>query len=221
VRQSLSLQLGSAVDRSVYHHGTQGNSRRLRQRIGLRFDSDGREDEGTSFGSLSVHAEYAQKKNDLVTAGVEDHERVRQTVWRGEYDAGIPLWRHHVLGSRGQWVWIDSNEPEVPESELFWFGGARTLRGYREDQFRGDQVLLVNLEYRIGDPRQGRLYGFVDTGAHRRRRLGASTEEQFHVGYGVGLRVVVPSGVFDLSFGMGEERSFSELKVHVSLQQRF
>jgi outer membrane protein insertion porin family len=102
-----------------------------------------------------------------------------------------------------------------------WYGGARTLRGYREDQFRGDQVLLVSLEYRIGDPRTGRLYGFVDAGGHRRKRDGEAVSEQLHIGYGLGLRAAMSSGLFDLAFGIGEERSFSEIKVHVSLQQRF
>ena len=221
IRHSLSLQLGTALDRSVFHTTIQGNNRRLRQRIGLQVQGNGREVDGDAFGLLSVHLEYARKNNDLLVAGIEDRSKVRQTVWRGHYDAGVPLWHNHVIGVRGQWYWIDSNEPEVPESELFWFGGARTLRGYREDQFRADQVILSSLEYRIGDPRTGRLYAFVDAAGHRRRLAGNVLTEQVHVGFGLGLRATVPSGVFDLSFGMGEERSFSEVKVHVSLQQRF
>lgn len=221
VRRSLALQLGSAIDRSVFHTSVMGNSLRLRQRIGLKFQSVGREVDGSAFGVLSVHLEYARKTNDLQSGGVADDSKVRQTVWRGQFDAGIPLWRNHVIGTRGQWYLIDSNELEIPESEQFWFGGARTLRGYREDQFRGDQVALASLEYRIGNPRMGRLYAFVDAGGLRRKQLGGVLVKAVHIGFGMGLRARVPTGVFDLSIGVGEERTFSEAKVHVSLQQRF
>jgi outer membrane protein assembly factor BamA len=126
VRRSLSVHFGTAVDRSVFHTATQGNSLRLRQRIGLQVEGDGREIDGDAFGLLAVYLEYARKSNDLMTSGIEDRSKVRQTVWRGNYDAGVPIGHKHVIGLRGQWYFIDSNEAEVPESELFWFGGARS-----------------------------------------------------------------------------------------------
>ncbi len=42
-----------------------------------------------------------------------------------------------------------------------------------------------------------------------------------HAGYGFGLRGVVATGIFDISFGVGEQLSFSDVKLHVSLLQRF
>jgi outer membrane protein insertion porin family len=219
--RSLGLEVGTAFDRSVFHVGLSGNALRLRQRIGLVFQSLASETDLRRFGLLEVHAEYARKRNDLVRAGVEDHTRVRQTLWSGRFDVGAPLGARHVVAARGEWFVIDSNEAEVPESELFYFGGARTLRGYREDQFRGDQVAYGGVEYRFGDPRGARLYAFTDAGGLRRKHADGRLDEEFHVGYGLGLRGQVASGIFDLSFGIGEERSLAGMKVHVSLLQRF
>ena len=49
------------------------------------------------------------------------------------------------------------------------FGGAESLRGYREGQFRGDRVVYGGIEYRYGDPRAARVYTFFDAGAFSRR----------------------------------------------------
>lgn len=219
--RSLSLEIGSAFDRSVFHVGLEGNALRFRQRLGLVFESLAREEDLRRFGTLSVHAEYARKRNDLRRGLIEDHTRVRQTLWNGRFEAGLPLSARQVLALRGEWSVIDSNENEVPDSELIYFGGARSLRGFREDQFRGDQVAFGGLEYRFGDPRGARLYAFADVGALRRKHADAGRDESLHSGYGVGLRGEVASGLFDLSFGVGEERSLGGIKVHVSLLQRF
>jgi outer membrane protein assembly factor BamA len=221
LNRTLALEVGTAVDRSVFHVGQQGNALRLRHRVGLRFETLEREADGRRFGALEVRAEYARRRNDLSGAGLEDRSRVEQTLWGGRFEAGLPLWARHVLAARGEWHVIDSDEAEVPASELYAMGGTRSLRGYREEQFRGDQVAYGGVEYRVGEARAAQLYGFVDGGVLRRRRRDAAREEEAHVGYGLGLRAEVAAGRFDLSFGVGEERSLGAVKVHVSFLQRF
>jgi hemolysin activation/secretion protein len=146
---------------------------------------------------------------------------VHQTIWSGRFDCGAPLARRHVLAARGEWHALVSAEAETPVSELFEFGGARTLRGYREGQFRGEQVAYGGIEYRYGDPRVAQFYLFADGGALRRRLADAPREESLHAGTGAGLRARVANGAMDVSFGLGEERSFSALKAHVSFVQSF
>jgi outer membrane protein insertion porin family len=192
-----SLEAGTAFDRSVFHVGAQGNSRRFRGRIGLAFES------------LA-----------LVVGEVTDASRIDQTLWTGNFVGGVMLRPRHVVAARGSWRVIMSDEPQIAESELFYFGGARTLRGYREEQFRGDQVAYGGVEYRYGDPRRAQLYGFVDVGALRRKQARAVVEAA-HLGYGFGLRGHVATGTFDLAFGVGEERSIADTKLHVALMQRF
>jgi outer membrane protein insertion porin family len=220
LNRTLALELGGAFDRSVYHLEPKGNTFRARARVGLRFASLRREEDGARFGVVEVHAEWARRRNDLTTASGEDHARVHQTIWGGRFETGVPLATRHVLAARGEWHVLDGPTP-VPDSELYEFGGARTLRGYREAQFRGDRVAFGGIEYRYGNPLGARLYGFVDAGGLGLRQATGLPERSFHLGYGVGLRAAMANGLFDLAFGIGEERSLADAKVHASLSQRF
>jgi outer membrane protein insertion porin family len=221
LNRNLGVEVGGAADRSVFHLVTTGNTLRWRAHVGLRFASLGREEDGGRFGTFDVRAETARRRNDLVGPGTQDRARIRQTIWGGRFELGMPLAARHTLAGRGEWHALVSDEAEVPVSELFEFGGARTLRGYREGQFRGDQVAYGGLEYRYGDRRAAQVYAFADAGALRRRRAAGAREESVHVGSGVGMRAQVATGALDVSFGIGEERSFAAVKVHVGFQQRF
>lgn len=221
VHRSLALEGGGSVDRSVVHLGVTGNTLRWRAHVGLRWESLGREVDGGRFGTFEVRAETARRHNDLRAGPVHDESHVGQTIWGGRFDCGAPVRRRHTLAAHGEWHVLVSDESEVPANELFEFGGARTLRGYREQQFRGDAVAFGGLEYRYGDPRSAQVYVFCDAGAVRRRRADAPRESATHVGSGAGLRAAVATGAMDVSFGMGEERSFAAIKVHVSFVQRF
>jgi outer membrane protein insertion porin family len=221
VSRTLSLEAGGGFDRSVFHVGRQGNSKRLRGRLGLLLQSLGSEFDGGHYGRLEVRAEWARKSNDLIVDGQGDRSKFSQTLWNGNFEVAARLARRHALATRGAWFVVISDEAEISESELYYFGGARTLRGYREDQFRGDQVAYGGMEYRFGTPRGAQLYTFVDVGGLRRKRSSGGVTEEVHAGYGFGLRGVVATGIFDLSFGVGEELTFAETKLHVSLLQRF
>ena len=221
LRSNLGLELGGAFDRSVFHVQPEGDAHRWRGRMGLLFQSLSSPGDGRPYGKLEVRAEYAHKSNSFLVASVPDNTSYRQTVWSGLYEAGWPLGRRHELWSRGAWQALFSDEAQVVDSELYYFGGARTLRGYREDQFRGDQVAYGGFEYRFGDPRAAQLVGFFDAGGLRRKQEGADTVQEAHFGYGLGLRGQVATGVFDIAFALGEERSWSAAKLHVSLLQRF
>jgi outer membrane protein insertion porin family len=222
VRRNVALDFGGALDRSVYHMGVQGNTLRWRTRLGVRLATLGREDEGQRFGTFELHGEYARRRNDLVVAGVSDHAEVGQTLYGGRFEVGWPVAMRHVFAARGEWHGLETDALPVPESELYEFGGAQTVRGYREGQFRGDRIAFGGLEYRFGHPRGARLYGFVDAGAFTRRLGPVVSPSAFKVGYGAGLRAAVATGLFDLAFGLGDEgHSLSAVKLHVTLLQRF
>ena len=103
----------------------------------------------------------------------------------------------------------------LPLFESYSVGGANTLRGYEEDRFRGENMLLANLEYRrpIGDRLTAVL--FVDAGdafggEFRTVVPGFSIpadDESFygHIGAGLGLRVVTPLGPIRLDYGWGDD----------------
>jgi outer membrane protein insertion porin family len=106
------------------------------------------------------------------------------------------------------------------ESQMFRFGGAQTLRGYRENQFLGSRLGWTNTEYRLLLGRRSFVYGFIDTGYYFRpgdARTGLPSTEAFHYGYGLGLRFDTPLGNMGVSFALGKGDSFAQGKIHVGV----
>jgi outer membrane protein insertion porin family len=52
----------------------------------------------------------------------------------------------------------------MPLSQRFSMGGADTLRGYKDDQFRGNSMLRGTVEYRIPIVKKVQGVLFVDSG---------------------------------------------------------
>ena len=91
---------------------------------------------------------------------------------------------------------------DTTEFNQFRLGGQGSLRGYRDDQFRGDRLLLGSIEYRFPLHRkvQGALFadfgGVWDTGFRPRNMKGS---------VGVGLAVNTPMGPLRLDYGRGSQ----------------
>ena len=91
---------------------------------------------------------------------------------------------------------------DMTEFNQFRLGGQGSLRGYRDDQFRGNRLLLGSVEYRFPLHKrvQGALFadfgGVWDTGFRPRNFKGA---------LGVGLAVNTPMGPLRLDYGRGSQ----------------
>jgi outer membrane protein insertion porin family len=112
----------------------------------------------------------------------------------------------------------------VDESEFYRFGGANSLRGYRENQFVGTRVGWVNAEYRLLLARRSFVYAFLDAGYYYRpanELLGTIVGEAFQYGYGIGLRFDSPLGNLGVSFALGKGDSFAQGKVHIGILNEF
>ncbi len=112
----------------------------------------------------------------------------------------------------------------VGESDMFRFGGAMTLRGYRENQFLGAQVAWTNAEYRFLLGRRSFFFLFFDTGYYARPAddiRNQAAAEAFKYGYGIGVRVDTPVGNIGVSFALGQGDSFSTAKIHVGIINEF
>jgi outer membrane protein insertion porin family len=110
---------------------------------------------------------------------------MKNNVWAFDFAAG--------------YAWGD-----MPLSQRFTMGGSDTLRGYKDDQFRGNSMLKGTIEYRmpIIEKVQGVL--FVDSGyAWDKRDETAFDLGLIKAGYGVGLRVNSPLGPIKLDYGFG------------------
>jgi outer membrane protein insertion porin family len=94
----------------------------------------------------------------------------------------------------------------MPLSQRFAVGGSDSLRGYKDDQFKGNSMLRGTLEYRV--PLMKKVQGvlFTDTGY----AWDKNTQDDFDFGlmkysYGVGLRINSPLGPLRLDYGIGDD----------------
>lgn len=116
---------------------------------------------------------------------------------------------------------------DLPLFESFIAGGANTLRGYEEDRFRGENLFIVNAEYRRFLNDSLTLVGFVDVGDAYGGKFPTvvpgfqvpAEDQSFepHVGIGIGARIVTPVGPFRIDIGWGEDGS----EAHVNFGHTF
>ena len=93
-------------------------------------------------------------------------------------------------------------------------GGQDSLRGYREDQFRGERMLAGTLEYRF--PLFNKIQGalFTDWGS---AWMTGFKPDDFHGSVGVGVALTTPLGPLRLDYGRGSQGG----RVHFSVGGAF
>jgi len=122
-----------------------------------------------------------------------------------DYRYYLPLPKNRVLAFdlAAGYAWGD-----MPLSQRFSVGGSDTLRGYKDDQFRGNSMLRGTAEYRF--PIRNKVQGvlFYDIGyAWDKRDQSNFDLSLMESGYGLGLRINSPLGPIKLDWGKGKQRS--------------
>ena len=109
---------------------------------------------------------------------------------------------------------------DVPVGELYWAGGANTVRGYYPSEAQtGTRKVIANAEYRLNfsDLFQGVF--FYDWGtAWTNGKLDFNT---FLSGWGPGVRISTPLGPIRLDYGVAGGKTFGEGIMHFSIGQAF
>ncbi|MBM3263895.1 MAG: BamA/TamA family outer membrane protein [candidate division Zixibacteria bacterium] len=150
--------------------------------------------------------------------------RVRTRAVYADMETHIPLFRRHAVAAALHGVDLHDGSRALPVSHQFFFGGTRTLRGYRENEFRGNRVVWSNLEYRILLSVESRFFLFFDTGYFefpRNRSTRVETVRNVRMGYGFGLRLESSLGLLGLDYGVGKGDRPYNGKVHIGVQNRF
>jgi outer membrane protein assembly complex protein YaeT len=130
------------------------------------------------------------------------------------------FWRNQVVAIAITGGRVTGDKESLQLSDHFWFGGARTLRGYRENQFHGTTVGWANLEYRFLLGKYTRLFLFNDWGYYQYQSKG-DLYKSLKTGYGLGVRFDTPLGVMGVDYGLPKGAGFSEGKIHVGLVNLF
>lgn len=154
----------------------------------------------------------------LLTAAVR-----RQTITKRivlDLEVYAPLFKRQILAVALHGRQIKSGEPIVPVPDQYRLGGAKTLRGYREDQFRGSSVAWSSLEYRYWLGRRSRTFFFADYGYYS-EPTAAGRLQAYKLGYGFGFRLETGLGIMSLDYGLGQGDDLMAGKIHVGLINEF
>jgi len=130
----------------------------------------------------------------------------------------FPTWRKQTVSIEihGAAAWGIN----IPPTELFYLGGANTLRGYDEDWFSGPRRVYANLEYRFLAGRASQVFAFTDLGAVTFIDR-PSVFDTLRIGYGFGVRLESKGGILRLDYGLAAGDSALRGKIHVNLGASF
>ncbi len=211
------LLLRAAADRNVFGAGELVRTWRWRAGTGVRLERAGRR----TRVRLEPRVDVARKRETF-----RGDSTASRTQWILAFDGEIvrALTDGLRLRLRPRYRGVESAETVLPISEQFTVGGARTLRGFRENRFRARRAATLASELVVGRRIDESVYVFVDAAWLDRRIAGATgvrREVLTPTGFGFGFRTAAAGGTIDLSFGVGDRVSLRQTKVHVILEQRF
>ena len=154
----------------------------------------------TTGGRVSLSGEFAGIGGDFSFQ--------KYTIEDNRY---IKVGRAQVLALRGQY---GVGTGSISEFNQYRMGGQNSLRGYRDDQFRGDRMVLATVEYRfpIVKKVQGALFtdwgGAWDTGL---------VPKKTNPSVGAGLALNTPIGPLRFDYGYGKQGG----RIHFSVGGTF
>ncbi len=170
--------------------------------------------------SLRVHLENGRR---FITDERFDDSRendFRQTILNAELQGFLQLGSRQILSPRLVGHFIDS--PAFLVTDLHRFGGAESIRGFREDQFRASSVLWGDLEFRQLLGRDSYIFGFGAFGRFRRPQLINEETNIFEAtqsieSFGFGVAFQTNLGFLKVTYAISPEDDISNGKVHVGI----
>ncbi|MEE2876614.1 MAG: hypothetical protein VX822_02370 [Candidatus Neomarinimicrobiota bacterium] len=100
----------------------------------------------------------------------------------------------------------------VPDGEKFRFGGASSLRGYGEEQFRADWMVIHQSELRYELGENVRLYGFIDGAV-----IAAARQP---LALGIGFKQPTSVGMLSVEYAVSRDDRPSQGKIHLRISGR-
>lgn len=224
---------GIGWDRTTFTSGSLANTSRLRGRGALLRHRGDRTRSGWSgvFALETAHRASVLKADSQGDGSSNPGlgEDVTQRIVSGDLAGEIYLGSSFSIFARGSFRQLSGKEKEAPLSEQFNFGGASSLRGYRENEFHGTTAWWTGWEARIGRLGASRLYTFYDLGYFEFSAAvaggtdpGARTlKKGWARGYGLGLLARTTGGDISLAIGFPGTVDFNRAKLHVTLLESF
>ena len=151
----------------------------------------------------------------------EDSLRREATIQRMRSDLSVfvPTFKRQALANHLHMEFIENRGDVLRSPDQAWFGGATTVRGYREGQFFARRVFWLNSEYRFLLSPEARFFFFSDNAFYSREF--PDKVDQWLSSYGLGLRFGGPLGIVQLDYGLERGAPFREGKLHFRLINEF
>ncbi len=125
----------------------------------------------------------------------------------------FPLWGKNNIALKifGKSNWVSSGT--LHSGELIRYGGANNLRGYTEDYFKSDWVIIPSVEYNIKLGSNQQITLFSDIALQ-------DTYKPIPFGSGIGLTQVTKNSILRLYYGLGRGDSLKSGKIHLQFLTR-
>ncbi len=165
-----------------------------------------------------------QKKNigpDSLVSLMQLEKEVDNKRLEMDLEACFEFFNRQVIALSVHGRQIKSTEMVIPLPDQYRVGGARSLRGFREDQFFGTSLTWSNLEYRYILGRRSRVSVFLDSGFITTQDREGNKDELLKLGYGFGFRLQTGLGIMGVDYGLAKGDGFMEGKIHVGLINEF
>jgi outer membrane protein assembly factor BamA len=226
------IEMGLGWDRTTFPSGAVERTSRLRGRGAFMHRRGSATRSGWSgIFALEGASRKATARADTTGGGSSSAivSQQRQTIV--EFDLDGELWLGRVLSiySRTTYREVSGEGEPIPLSEQYWLGGAKSVRGYRENEFHGERIAYGSVEMRVGQYGGARLYTFFDLGYFDFSALVPTLENPLRreersgtmYGFGMGLQTKMPGGDISLAVGFPGTVDFGVAKLHVALLEAF
>ncbi len=170
--------------------------------------------------AYSMTAKKIKGPAEYITAETKTNNKQQKEL----FDLGLYLepFRMNVLYLAVHGRVIEGDLIEL--GDLFKFGGANTLRGYRENQFWAQRIAWSTIEYRAILEKRTYAFVFFDAGFFDQgplRDKAANSSVIAKNGYGVGLSFQTGIGIMNVSFALANGVSFSQGVIHFGIKNEF
>lgn len=158
---------------------------------------------------LATSGHYASISVDIGECTVNDSNSVSARI-SSEFGKYFNITERSNLfikvNSHGKWL----NKGLIHDGELIRYGGANNLRGYAEDVFKSEWVIIPTIEYSVKFSQNQKFIVFSDLAIQDKYN-------QLPLGIGFGLTQVTKSSIFKIDFGIGRGDKLKNGKVHLQL----
>ncbi|MDQ7039795.1 MAG: POTRA domain-containing protein [Rhodothermus sp.] len=170
--------------------------------------------------TLSILAERGQKTRSTRQVVANDTLRMHTRTRQDRLEATLRFYQslsdQLVLVAGGDLALLRADQYDA--ADLYRLGGARSLRGYNEEQFVGHRTvrLLTEIRYLLTPPTF--IFGFLEAGYVATPPLpGIPAHAGWHLGYGIGLQLATDAGLLNLSYALNPDEPPLDGRLHLRL----